>query len=248
MGRPYSMDLRERAVELESRSRRAAAVRFGVAASTLITWVAQFRAIGDLHPGQMGGHKPSWLVERCRGAGFTLRGLVSERAERGLVVDDRSVWDFVHAETLSYKKDAGRQRAGPSRRRPTPRAMAEISAKIELSRLVFIEETGTKTNMAPLRGWAPKGARRPGKAPFGHWNTMTLLAALRWDRGAAPWLLNQPSNGERFQTDVEKGLAPTLSPGDIAIMDNLGSKAKAVRAAIRGLEPSSSFSRNIPRT
>ena len=114
MARPYSMDLREgavRAVELEGLSRRAAAVRFGVAASTLITWVARFRATGDLRPGQMGGHKPktisgdhrTGLLERCRAAGFTLRGLVSELAERGVVVDYRSVWDFVHAETLSYK-------------------------------------------------------------------------------------------------------------------------------------------------
>ena len=112
IGRPYSMDLRERAVravELEGLSRRAAAVRFGVAASTLITWVAQFRATGDLRPGQMGGHKPkkisgdhwSWLLERCRKADFTLRGLVSELAERGLVVDYRSVWEFIHAEKLS---------------------------------------------------------------------------------------------------------------------------------------------------
>jgi putative transposase len=107
--------------------------------------------------------------------------------------------------------------------------------KIEPSRLVFIDETSTKTNMAPLRGWAPKGARLPGKAPFGHWNTMTFLAALRWDRVAAPWLLNKPINGERFQIYVEEVLAPTLSPGDIVIMDNLGAhKAKAVRAAIRG--------------
>jgi putative transposase len=98
----------------------------------------------------------------------------------------------------------------------------------------LIDETWTKTNMAPLRGWAPKGARRPGKAPFGHWNIMTFLAALRWDRVAAPWLLNKPINGERFQIDVEEVLAPTLSPGDIVIMDNLGAhKAKAVRAAIR---------------
>ena len=103
-------------------------------------------------------------------------------------------------------------------------------------RLVFIDETSTKTIMAPLRGWPPKGARLPGKAPFLRplWNTMMFLAALRWDRVAAPWLLNKPINGERFQIYVEEGLAPTLSPGDIVIMDNLGAhEAKAVRAAIQ---------------
>jgi putative transposase len=88
--------------------------------------------------------------------------------------------------------------------------------------------------MAPLRGWAPRGERLPGNAPFGHWNTMTFLAALRRDRVEAPWLLDGPINGERFQIYVEQVLVPTLAPGDVVIMDNLGShKAKAVRSAIR---------------
>jgi len=88
--------------------------------------------------------------------------------------------------------------------------------------------------MAPLRGWGPKGARLPAKAPYGHWNTMTFLAALRHDRIDAPWLIDGPINGERFLLYVEKLLVPTLRPGDIVIMDNLGShKGKAVRKAIR---------------
>lgn len=107
---------------------------------------------------------------------------------------------------------------------------------IDPARLVFIDETWTKTNMAPLRGWAPCGERLIGNAPFGHWNTMTFLAALRHDRVDAPWLVNGPINGERFLVYVEKVLVPTLSPGDIVIMDNLGShKVKAVRQAIRGV-------------
>jgi len=106
--------------------------------------------------------------------------------------------------------------------------------RIDPARLVFIDETWTKTNMAPLRGWAPCGQRLPGKAPFGHWNTMTFLAALRRDRVEAPWLLDRPINGERFRVYIEQVLVPTLKPGDIVIMDNLGShKAKAVRSAIR---------------
>jgi len=88
--------------------------------------------------------------------------------------------------------------------------------------------------MAPLRGWAPQGQRLPGSAPFGHWNTMTFLAALRRDRVEAPWLLDGPINGERFQIYVEQVLVPTLATGDLVVMDNLGShKAKAVRRAIR---------------
>ena len=107
-------------------------------------------------------------------------------------------------------------------------------ASIDPTRLVFIDETWTKTNMAALRGWAPRGQRLKGKAPFGHWNTQTFIAALRVDRVEAPWLIDGPINGERFRLYVEKVLVPTLRPGDIVIMDNLGShKGKPVRRAIR---------------
>ena len=88
--------------------------------------------------------------------------------------------------------------------------------------------------MAPLRGWAPRGQRLKAKVPHGHWKTMTFLAALRHDRVDAPWLIDGPINGERFRLYVEKVLVPTLQPGDIVVMDNLGShKGKAVRRAIR---------------
>ena len=99
---------------------------------------------------------------------------------------------------------------------------------------MFIDETWTKTNMATLRGWAPRGERLIGKVPHGKWKTMTFLAALRHDCIEAPWLIDGPINGERFRIYVEKVPLPTLKPGDIVIADNLGShKGKAVRAAIR---------------
>lgn len=88
--------------------------------------------------------------------------------------------------------------------------------------------------MAPLRGWGPRGERLRAKVPQGHWKTMTFLAALRHDRIEAPWLVGGPINGESFRLYVEKVLVPTLRPGDIVIMDNLGShKGLAVRRAIR---------------
>lgn len=106
--------------------------------------------------------------------------------------------------------------------------------RIDPARLVFIDETWTKTNMAPLRGWAPRGQRLPGKAPHGRWKTMTFLAALRHDRLTAPWLVEGPIDGQSFRQYVEQVLVPTLKPGDVVIMDNLGShKGKAVRHAIR---------------
>ncbi len=88
--------------------------------------------------------------------------------------------------------------------------------------------------MAPLRGWAERGSRLIGKVPGGRWKTTTFLAALRHDRIDAPWLIDGPIDGESFRTYVEEILIPTLQPGDIVVIDNLGShKGKAVRQAIR---------------
>ncbi len=107
-------------------------------------------------------------------------------------------------------------------------------ASIDPRRLVFVDETWTKTNMAPPRGWGRRGDRLVGKAPHGHWRTYTFLAALRVDRVEAPYLFDGPINGERFLTWVEQALVPTLRPGDVVVLDNLGShKGKAVRRAIR---------------
>jgi transposase len=88
--------------------------------------------------------------------------------------------------------------------------------------------------MAPLRGWAPRGRRLVAKVPHGRWKTMTFLAALRHDRVDAPCLFDGPINGERFRLYVESVLVPSLTPGNVVIMDNLGShRGKAVRRAIR---------------
>lgn len=88
--------------------------------------------------------------------------------------------------------------------------------------------------MAPLRGWGPVGARLPIKVPYGHWSTMTFIAALRHDRIEAPWLVDAPMNGNLFLTYIEQVLVPTLSPGDIVIMDHLSShKGRAIRQALR---------------
>jgi transposase len=88
--------------------------------------------------------------------------------------------------------------------------------------------------MTPLRGWCRRGDKLVAKAPFGKWKTLTFVAALRHDRIDAPCVLDGPINGQLFRAYVEQFLVPTLSPGDIVIMDNLGShKRQAVRKAIR---------------
>ena len=88
--------------------------------------------------------------------------------------------------------------------------------------------------MAPLRGWAPRGCRFTATVPHGRWKTMTFLAALRHDRIEAPWFIEGPIDGDSFRLYVEKVLLSTLRPGDIVVMDNLGShRGKVVRQFIR---------------
>ena len=244
MGKPYSEDLRKRvvaAVVSGGLSCNEAAKQFGVAVSTAIGWVRRQRETGSVAPGKMGGHRPKaisgehrvWVLGRIK-RDFTLRGLVAELAERGLKVDYRSVWEFVHAEKLSFKKSvvAGeRDRPDVARRRAQ---WIKYQDRVEPERLVFIDETWTRTDMTALRGWAPRGQRLPTKVPHGRWKTMTFLAALRHDRIEAPWFLEGPIDGDSFRLYVEKVLLPTLRPGDIVVMDNLGShRGKIVRQLIR---------------
>jgi transposase len=138
MGKPYSVDLRERvvaAVVTGGLSCNRAAKQFGIGISTAINWVKRLRETGSVAPGQMGGHKPKsisgehavWLLQRIRNADFTLRGLVAELGERGLKVDYRSVWEFVHAEKLSFKKKRGGWRTRSPRRRPAAGAVDKVS-------------------------------------------------------------------------------------------------------------------------
>ncbi|MFC2255231.1 IS630 family transposase [Labrys portucalensis] len=246
MAVPYSMDLRERvvrAVKEEGFSRNQAALRFGIAVSTAVLWLQRDKARGSVAPGKMGGHKPraisgghrDWLVGRCRdGSAFTIAKLIEELAERGVKVDHHTMWNFLHEQKLSFKKTlvaSERNRPDVARRR---QQWIKYAPLIDPRRLVFIDETWTKTNMASLRGWAERGERLEATVPHGHWKTQTFIAALRYDRVETPWVLDGPINGESFRTYVETQLVANLKPGDIVVMDNLGShKGKLVRKAIR---------------
>ena len=138
MGKPYSEDIRKRvvaAVVTGGLSCNQAAKQFGIGISTAIGWVRRLRETGSVAPGKMGGHKPKaisgehrvWLLQRIRDRDFTLRGLVAELAARGLKVDYRSVWEFVHAERLSFKKKRGGWRTRSSRRRTAASPVDKIS-------------------------------------------------------------------------------------------------------------------------
>jgi len=244
MGKPYSEDLRKRvvaAVETGGLSCNQAAKQFGVAISTAIGWVRRLRETGSVAPGKIGGYRPKaisgeyrvWLLQRIK-QDFTLRGLVAELAERGLKsITVRCGSSSMPRSSASKKSVVAGERDRPdvARRRAQ---WVKYQDRVEPERLVFIDETWARTDMAALRGWAPRGQRLPTKVPHGRWKTMTFLAALRHDRIEAPWFLEGPIDGESFRLYVEKVLLPTLRPGDIVIMDNLGShRGKTVRQLIR---------------
>jgi transposase len=110
----------------------------------------------------------------------------------------------------------------------------KYQGRIDPKRLVFIDETWAKTNMTRLHGRCQRGRRLVAKVPHGRWRTLTFLAALRWDRIEAPCVIDAPINGHSFLAYVEQVLIPVLRPGDVVIMDNLGShKRQAIRRAIR---------------
>jgi len=238
------MDIRERAMaRLDAgETVRVIAAALSVAPSSVVKWSKRRRETGSVAPGKIGGHvqpkirdaDADWLRTRMAEGNFTLRGLVAELAERELKGDYRTMWAFAHGEGLSFKKTAlASEQERPDIARKTTRWKAR-QGSIDPKRLVFIDETWAKINMAPLRGWAARGKRLIGYAPFGHWNTMTFVAALRHDGVVAPWVIDGPINGASFRTYVEKVLEPELRPDDIVVMDNLGShKAPAIRRAIR---------------
>lgn len=106
---------------------------------------------------------------------------------------------------------------------------------LDPSHLVFIDETGTSTNMTRLRGRCRRGQRLIGKVPHGHWKITTFVAGLRCDAITAPFVIDKPMNSAIFRTYLERCLVPTLEPGDIVVMDNLSShKSEEVRELIEG--------------
>src|SRR6266566_3646986 len=112
----------------------------------------------------------------------------------------------------------------------------EDQPALDPARLVFIDETGTSTNMARLRGRCRRGERLVGRVPHGHWKITTFIAGLRCDAVTAPFVIDRPMNGLIFRTYLEHCLIPTLTPGDIVIMDNLPAhKVAGVRETIEAV-------------
>lgn len=244
MAKPYSEDLRARVRTAigEGGSLRSIAERFDLAPSTVITWAKRIRDTGSIAPAKFGGHK------RCRLEAhrsvvlnlientphLTLHRLKALLAARGVAVSHDTVWRFLRREGLSFKKTLlaiEQFRSDVARRRERWRGAMD---KLDSERLVFIDETWIKTDMAPIRGWGPKGERLPGYAPDSRWRTYTFIGALRVNALTAPCVIDGPVNGGLFRLYVEHLLVPTLRAGDIVILNNLGShRGHAVRDAIR---------------
>jgi transposase len=99
------------------------------------------------------------------------------------------------------------------------------------ARFVFLDETGTATNMARRYGRSPAAQRLVATVPHGHWRTTTFIAGLRQTGLVAPLVLDGPMTGRAFCAYVEQCLAPALAPGDV--LDNLAAhRIDGVRQAI----------------
>ncbi|MFC0220555.1 IS630 family transposase [Pseudochelatococcus lubricantis] len=241
MTRSYSLDLRERVLRFVGAggSCHAAAAHFEVSVSFVVKLMAAFRETGSLEPKPVGGWRYSrldphrdFLVRRLAEKNdITMPELVAELAKQGTVVDPSSISRWLIRNGYRYKKTllASEQDRSDVATARAEWAMRRPRMQLEPHRLVFIDETGTTTKMSRLRGRCLKGQRLRSKAPFGHWKTQTFVAGLRCFGLTAPWVIDRPMNRRIFETYVETQLAPTLSKGDVVILDNL-SAHKSLKA------------------
>ncbi|WP_422865665.1 IS630 family transposase, partial [Endosaccharibacter trunci] len=224
-------------------SRRAVARLLSLGESTVIRWTQRQVTTGSCAAKPRGGarrvallHERDWILARMAAApDLTVRALRAELAARGTVVCVDAVWRFLSREHLTFKKNTAhateRLRADVQRKRER---WIRHQRRIDPARLVFVDETWAKTNMTRTHGRAPRGQRLVGRVPHARWTTMTFLAALRTDRIDAPCVIDGPINAVTFRAWVEQFLVPTLQPGNVVVLDNLGShKGSAVRRAIR---------------
>jgi transposase len=233
MAKPYSNDLRQRVASAVASgdSCRAIAEQYEIAPSTVVKWSKRVRETGSVAPAKFGGHRTCTLephrdfvlAQLEEVPHLTLHKLKDLLAARGVRVSHDTVWRFLRRQGRSFKKTAfasEQHRPDVARRR---RRWQRAIEHLDPERLVFIDETWIKTNMAPVRGWGIKGERLKGFAPDGRWRTLTFLAALRADALTAPCVVEGPIDGVVFRAYVEQFLLPVLRPGDIVVLDNLGS-------------------------
>jgi transposase len=243
----YSSDLRERlmAAVTAAMSQNEAAEVFSVAIiSTAVKWMQRLRDTGSWEAKPRGGgaspleqHKERILTVVSEQPDATLKEIQAALHKRGIRTSKSALDRFLARHKITRKKKS--LLAAEQKRKDVARARRKWIREqglLDPAKLVFIDETAVNTNMVRLYGWAPCGVRLIDHVPFGRWEILTFVSALCHDGMVAPMLIEEPMNGELFLAYVEQCLAPTLKPGDIVVMDNLGSHkvagvAEAIEAA-----------------
>lgn len=237
------MDLRERVVtacEAATDTQAAVAKRFKVSVAWVKRLLQRKRNNGAIAPlPHGGGRKPAFEGEQLE----KLKTAVQERPDATLqeLLEKTGVAASVMAVHRALERmDCRRKKKSlhaSEQERPDVKTRREEwrhqAGELERARLVFIDESGAKTNMTRLYGRTFGGHRLVDAAPHGHWSTTTMISALRLDGSTADMVLEGATDGTAFGVYVERVLIPTLQPGDIVVMDNLAAhKMSVIVAAI----------------
>jgi transposase len=213
MVKAYSIDLRARVVRFveAGNSCHEASRRVLTSPSFVINLMDLWRQTGSLQPRKQGSQRPGklaphreFILAQVTGTpDMTMPELPGELKGRGLTVDPASLSHFLLRNGLSYKKtvlasETRRADVRAAREEWKDRRQARMAE--EPGRLVFVDETWTKTNMARQRGRSRRGERLKALVPFGHWNTQTFIAGLRCHGLTAPWVIDGPVNRRIFET------------------------------------------------
>jgi transposase len=243
MPKTYSDDLRERliAAVTSGMSRNEAADVFSVAISTAVKWMQRLRDTGSAAAKPRGGstsrlepHTKRILAVVKERPDATLKEIRAALRREGIRTSQTGLWRFLDRHNITRKKKS--LRAAEQKREDVARARRKWIREqglLDSTKLVFIDETSVNTNMVRLYGRCPCGERLVDHVPFGHWETMTFVSALRHDGMVAPMLIEGPMNGELFLAYVEQCLVPTLKPDDVVVVDNVAThKVAGVADAI----------------
>ncbi len=239
----YSQDLRERVLRALERGDRPAEIARRFEVSRL--WVYRVRdrqqEAGVRSSFQIGGHRRSRLAARAQALrawiaaepDLTLAELQQRLAQQGVATKIGALWHQLNNWNLTFKKTLYASEQERADVQAARRAWSDAQPRMDIEKLVFIDETWTSTSMTRRYGRAPRGQRCIGSAPHGHWKTTTFVAALRHQQLTAPLVADGPVDGEMFLAYVRQFLCPALRPGDIVILDNLSThKVAGVKEAI----------------
>src|SRR5712691_5851824 len=237
----YSQDVRERVLRaVDQGIPRSEIVRvLGVSLASIGRYLKQRRETGHVQPKVIPGRpsqkvkpRPRWLagatgsLPRCD-AGATLSVLGTEPRDAGEQVEYESCSQRIGL-------DAKKKTFGATERDEAARAAyREYIKQLDANQVVVVDECGSNIALTPLYARAPKGKRASGSIPRNRGKNMTLIAALSRQGMTASMILDGAANGLAFEIYVEQVLAPSLTTGQIVVMDNLSiHKGVKVRNAI----------------